>query len=181
MEQTEIKNKKSKTSKFIINLGLLVAGIAMAFSGMLIQICYHMGNHGGINTLTLIYGIDYFGWSDIHKISIILLSLFMIFHFILHWKWYKTIIKKKLMGKNKQVIILTVLFILVALTGYIPWFVQLSGSSELIRKGFIEIHDKLTLILLIFLILHIIKRLKWYVHIIWPKKHIDIQKTQETK
>lgn len=172
MEQSEIKNKKSQISKFIINLGLLLTGVVMAFSGMLIQICYHMGNHGDINPLTIIYGIDYYGWSDIHKISIVAISLFMIFHFILHWKWYKTIIKKKLMGKNRQVIILTILFILVAMTGYIPWFIHLSGSSELTRKGFIEIHDKLTLALLIFLVLHITKRLKWYVKAIWADRQV---------
>jgi len=66
------------------------------------------------------------------------------------------------MRKNLQVIILTVLFILVALTGLIPWFIDLSGTINGFRVGLIEIHDKLTLVLIIFLVLHFVKRSKWY-------------------
>lgn len=146
----------------IVNLGLLFVGLIMIFSGLLIQIKYHMGHHDTTDITNHVLGINYFGWSNIHKISIIFISIIIIFHIIQHWKWYKTIIKKKLFSKNRQVLILTLVFIIVAITGYIPWIIKLKGGDEIIQKTFIEIHDKLALILFVYLILHVTKRLKWY-------------------
>jgi hypothetical protein len=155
--------KKNPMFSLLINLGLLMFGSAMVFSGLLIQISYHMGRHGEIDTNHLVLGLNYFNWSDFHKISIALVSIGMVFHIILHWKWYKTVLrKKKLVIKNQQAIILTVFFIFVAITGYIPWVIKLSGGPELSRKDYIEIHDKITWFLLVYLIFHVIKRFKWY-------------------
>lgn len=161
--------KNSKLFKFFLNLGLLLFGILMAFSGFLLQIGYHMGNHGEIDTSNVVYGLDYYGWSDTHKISILLVSVFVIFHIILHWKWYMTIVRKKLVSKNRQVITLTIIFILVAITGYLPWLIKLGGGSELTRKMFLEIHDKITLVLIVYLILHVTKRFKWYINFLRVK------------
>ena len=152
----------NSASKFIINLSLLLIGSLMIFSGFLIQFEYHMGNQGEIDANHSVLRIYYSGWSAIHKISIVLLSVLMIFHINQHWKWYTTVIRKKLAAKNKQVITLTIVFLLVAISGYISWFIHLSGGSELIRKIFIEIHDKLTLVLTLYLILHLVKRFKWF-------------------
>jgi hypothetical protein len=80
----------------------------------------------------------------------------------LHWKWYKTVIKKRLVAKNIQVLTLSMLFVLVAITGFIPWFIDLLKGDEILRKAFIEIHDKFAIILSVYLILHVIKRLKWF-------------------
>lgn len=149
-------------SRFIINLGLIVFGIATVFSGMLIQIKYHMGNQGNIAINDYALGINYQSWSAIHKVSIVILSLLMIYHVKYHWKWYKGVISKKLIAKNQQVLTLALLFVLVAITGLIPWFIDLLKGDEMLRKVFIEIHDKFAIILSIYLILHIIKRLKWF-------------------
>ena len=153
---------KNSNKRLIINSVALLTGVFATFSGFLLQFSYHMGHHGTIDVHKMVLNIDYEGWTDIHKISILLLSVSMIFHIIQHWTWYKTIIKKNLISKNKQVFILTTVFILVALTGYIPWMIDLTGNSQTTRKFFMEIHDKLTFILLIFLILHVTKRLKWF-------------------
>ena len=150
-------------SLFIVNLGLFVFGIASAFSGMLIQVKYHMGNHGNIAINDSVFGINYHGWSFVHKISIVVLSLLMIYHIYQHWKWYKIVITKRLLVKNQQVLIFSLLFVLVAITGLIPWFIDLLKGAEMQRKTLIEIHDKLAIILTIYLILHIIRRMKWFV------------------
>ncbi len=148
---------------FSINLGLLLFGVVMVFSGLLIQIAYHMGHHGEIDTNNLALGLNYFTWSDIHLISVVLVSIGMIFHIILHWKWYKAVVrKKKLFFKNQQAIMLTTIFILVAITGYISWFIKLNGGPDLSRKFYMEIHDKMTYVLLVYLIFHVAKRFKWY-------------------
>jgi hypothetical protein len=100
-------------NRFIVNLGLFVFGIASAFSGMLIQVKYHMGNHGNIAINDSVFGINYHGWSFVHKISIVVLSLLMIYHIYQHWKWYKIVITKRLLVKNQQVLIFSLLFVLV--------------------------------------------------------------------
>ncbi len=148
---------------FIVNLGLLIFGLAMSFSGFVIQFKYHMGHNSGIETDNTVLGIGYYNWTNIHKISIIIISILVTYHFFLHWKWYKTIIIKKLAARNKLQIILSIVFILVAITGYIPWIINLSGGSEIVRKFFIEIHDKIAILLFVLLTIHLTNRLKWYI------------------
>lgn len=149
-------------NRFIVNLGLFVFGIASAFSGMLVQVMYHIGNHGNIVTNDFVFGINYHGWSIAHKYSIIVFSLLMIYHVWQHWKWYKVVVTKRLFAKNQQVLIFSLLFVVVAITGLTPWFIDLLKGDEMHRKAFIEIHDKFAIILTIYLIIHIIKRMKWF-------------------
>jgi len=179
MDQNK-KNRKRTFNNFIINNLLLIVGLVMMFSGLVMQIGFHMGEHQieapvvqtqsiqyeqlrAIDTTKIVCGFNYPDWSTIHKVVIVLFSLLMIYHTYVHWKWYKGVITKHLIGRNRQVIFLSVLFLFVAVTGLVPWFIDLSGGSDTLRMHFIEIHDKITLILIVFLVLHIIKTLKWYI------------------
>lgn len=153
---------KNPSFSLKINLGLLFTGLLTVFSGLSIQVNYHMGNHGPITTDDHVSGIGYYGWSAIHKLSIVILSLFIILHIYLHWEWYSMVIKKRLVAKNKQVLTLSGVFILVAVTGFTPWIIDLHEGSKIVSKAFIEIHDKLTILLTLYLVLHIIKRRKWF-------------------
>jgi hypothetical protein len=146
---------------FIVNLGLLIFGLAMSISGFVIQFRYHMRHNVEIDSDNSGLGIDYYNWTNVHKISIIIFSIFMTYHFILHWKWYKTIIIKKLAAKNKLQIILLIVFILAAITGFIPWLIDLTGGSETARKFFIEIHDKIAILLFVLLTIHVTNRIRW--------------------
>lgn len=76
------------------------------------QVKYHMGNHGNIAINDNIFEIDYHSWSLIHKISIVVLTVLMFYHVYYHWKWYKAVITKRLVTKNQQVLILSLLFVL---------------------------------------------------------------------
>jgi len=152
----------NNSNRFIVNLGLFVFGIASAFSGMLMQVKYHIGNHGTSAINDFVFGINYHGWSVVHKILIVVLSLLLIYHILQHWKWYKAVITKRLFAKNQQVLIFSLLFVVVAITGITPWFIGLLKGDEIQRKAFIEIHDKFAIILTIYLILHIFKRMKWF-------------------
>jgi hypothetical protein len=156
-------NKKRQVISCITNLGLLPASAAMAWSGLVIQLNYHMGHHGAINKASLVLGMTHAGWSDIHLTAIAIVSFLAVIHIILHWKWYKTIVLKKLFAKNHLIITLTAIFIAVAITGYTPLFVKWSGGSEVIRKSFIEIHDKLALVLLIYLMIHVSQKFRWFI------------------
>ena len=180
-----VKKKKRTLNKFLTNNLLLIFGLVTILSGLVLQMGFHFGGpdvhqvgvHEAqaqsmqyeqlrkIDTNKIVCGFNYPDWSAIHKFAIVCLSLLMMYHLYAHWKWYKGVITKRLIHKNTQVIILSVLFLLVAITGYIPWFVDLSGSTSILRMLFIEIHDKIALVLIIFLFVHIIQRLKWMVKI----------------
>jgi hypothetical protein len=86
----------------------------------------------------------------------------MIVHIYLHINWYKAVITGKVFRKNRQVLIWSALFIFTAFSGLIPWFVDLFAGSGDARLGLIEIHDKLALVLIIYLVLHLAKQLKWF-------------------
>jgi ferredoxin len=167
---TKISDKKPDNNSsmekiklaFRVNIGLLVFSLAMSFSGFLVQFKYHMGHNSGLESYNSVLGIGYNNWTNIHKLSVIIVSILMTYHFFMHWKWYKTIIIKKLAAKNKLQIMLSIVFILVAITGFIPWIIDLSGGSEFVRKSFIEIHDKITILLFVLLAMHLTNRLKWY-------------------
>ncbi len=153
---------KKTANILIINSGLLLSGLVMIFSGLLIQAEYHMEGHGEIDTEKIVIGFIYSAWSAIHKTSAIIVLSLMAFHILQHWSWFKSILKKRLFRKNRQVLILTIVFIIVTITGLIPWGIKLSSGNEAIRKAYIEIHDKIALVLFVYLILHISKRINYY-------------------
>lgn len=79
---------KNTINQFLVNIGLIIFGILSMFSGILMKVGFHGGPHGdGINPVVL--GLNHHDWSLFHKVSIIVLSLLMIYHIYKHWKWYK--------------------------------------------------------------------------------------------
>jgi len=155
-------NKPTQNLLFSVNSMLLVCSIAAAFSGLTIMIRYHMGHSGMINVTDEFWGFDYSVWSGIHKTVTIALTLLMAYHVLLHWKWYKNVVLKKLMTKNKQVILLSFIFICTCLTGFIPWILPSGEDTELTRRGLLEIHDKMGIVLIVLLVLHVRKRFNWF-------------------
>ena len=158
------ENNSGKATRLAlyVNTGLLIIGIVMSFSGFVIQFKYHMGHNSGLETGNSVPDLAYYNWTSIHKTSIFLFSILMTYHIFIHLKWYKTIIIKKLFLRNKLQIILSIVFILAVITGYIPWIINLSGGSDIVRKSFIEIHDKITIFLFVLLTIHLTDRIGWY-------------------
>jgi len=153
---------KNTSLKFKINLGLLITGFITVFSGIFLQVKFHIHHKVGLDANGPGIGPGYYEWSAMHKIFVVVFSLFIIRHIYLHWKWYKAVIIKRLFAKNRQVLTLTIIFFFVASTGFIPWIIDLIGGDETFRKAFIEIHDKIAILLAIYLIKHVIKRFKWF-------------------
>ncbi len=160
---------------FTVNSLLIVFGIATMLTGYVLQIGFHIGNEGRkpgqteqveqmhkINPTDTVWGIDYTTWTVLHKVVIVILLLLMVYHFVSHWKWYKGVISNHLMGKNKLPITVSILFILVALTGLLPWCIGAFNSESMSRFVFLETHDKLTILLTLFLVWHIIKKRTWF-------------------
>jgi len=90
------------------------------------------------------------------------MTLLIVYHILLHWKWYKNVLQKKLLTKNRQVLLLTIIFTIAFLTGFIPWLHQLTNVRDITRRFLLEIHDKNGIVLIVFLILHVSKRFKWF-------------------
>lgn len=148
--------------KVVINFLLLLAGTITSLSGIAIQAGYHFGNPDSIiKVQRIVLGAGYAEWCVIHKIAIIAFSMLCIYHIYSHRKWYKVILAKQLLRKkNRQVLTLTVIFFLSMITGIIAWMLDLSGTNQSTRILFIEIHDKISLILVVSMILHISRRAK---------------------
>lgn len=146
-----------RKNKWVCNVILLLAGIATSLSGIFIQGGYHLGNSDP--TTKIIFGLDYETWSFVHKISIVIFMLFCMYHLSVHRKWYKVVLAKQLLRKkNRQVLYLSFFFLLSAVTGLIPWSIDCLEGSINLRRLFIEIHDKVSLLLVLFILLHAIKR-----------------------
>jgi hypothetical protein len=148
--------------RLLTNFGLLLATAAVVLSGLVIQFGYHMGHHGSIDQAHRVFGMGYMGWSLSHKITIVVLTVLVIVHTIGHWAWYRVVVRKSLYGKNKMATTLTVLFVLAAVTGYLPWIIDWTVQSQTARKGFIEVHDKITWLLSVCFIAHAIRRRRWF-------------------
>ena len=147
---------------FSINCMLFLCGIATAYSGLTIMLHYHMGHPGAITSTETYWGFYYSGWSWIHKASALAVTLLMTYHVLLHLKWYKNVLLKKLPPKNRQVIMLSVIFTIALLTGFIPWILKLNNTPEISHRFLLEIHDKTGIVLIAFLVLHVSKRLRWF-------------------
>ncbi|MBN2525856.1 MAG: hypothetical protein JXR76_05630 [Deltaproteobacteria bacterium] len=61
------------------------------------------------------------------------------------------------MGNHKQVLTLTAIFIIAAVIGLIAWGVD-CGLSPALHHLLVEVHDKLTLLLFVFPVMHVWKR-----------------------
>ncbi len=167
--------------QFIVNNLVLIAGVATMISGLILQVGFHIGGDRGgtrrdvlaqvtvyeqiraFDPQKMVWGLNYYDWSLVHKTVIVAFSLLMIFHIKAHWKWYTGVLSRHLFRKNGGVLILTLLFVLVAVTGIVPWIIDLLSSGKgMERMIFIEIHDKLSLLLIVYMILHVAGRWKWF-------------------
>lgn len=162
---------KNSVYRFTTNFGLLISGFVMGFSGLLMQIQFHIGDQSSASLSRLVLGISYPSWSLVHKIAILVFSIFVFYHVYRNHKWYKTVIQKKRIDKNKPLISLSILLILSAVSGFIPWCIYCFNEETAIRKTIIEIHDKISIILLIYIILHIIKKRSYFYRLINPLQH----------
>lgn len=156
----------------LANLGLLTSGLAAAISGLAIQLGFHVGaaSHAvkpwmqtsAVGDLDLpahtVGGLGRFQWAFVHKFSITILSLLLLQHILIHRSWYARLFRRGSRFGHPQLLWLTILMLLVAATGLVPWGLSLLGGSSHLRFILIEVHDKLALPLTILLLLHVVQR-----------------------
>jgi NAD-dependent dihydropyrimidine dehydrogenase PreA subunit len=149
-------------ARLLTNVGLLLFGALMVFSGLWIQGSYHLGHHGAIDEARLSLGLRYAAWSSLHKIAIVVVLALTALHAIQHGPWYRAVIRKRLFAQHKEACLVTVLFVVVALTGLAPWAVDALGGPAPARKALIEVHDKFAALLSGLLVWHVARRARWF-------------------
>lgn len=112
-----MKDRKSAIS-IVTNLGLLIAGMISAGTGLLLQIGYHM--HHDVAGSRLVLGLGYGDWSPLHKLSVVAATLFAAVHIGRHRSWYSSLMRNRRFARRKVTAILSILFVVTAVTGYLP-------------------------------------------------------------
>lgn len=149
-----LPSRSGHLPRHLLNLGLLIAGLASASSGLTLQLRYHIGRHGhgeGVN-----FGYPF--WAQLHKYSSVLLLGLVAWHLVVNWKWLRAVWRKSLLGKHRQVVTMNVLFLAAAVTGLGAWAIGWVSQGFRAEKLVVEIHDKLTLFLTVLLVLHVWSR-----------------------
>lgn len=153
------KNKNRPLANITkIDVALAITGLYFSLTGILIQMKYHM--HGRSKD-SLMLGMNYPVWNTLHVLSSLLGILLISIHVYQHRKWYLSIFKNKKIPKQKPTLIISIIFILMVFTGFIPLTLRLIDPAKFaeLRFMFIEIHDKLGILLSILLTGHILRRL----------------------
>ena len=152
-----MKQKRQTRKHFIILLSLLITGTAVAISGLIIQIHYHVGHHPDASSVLF---MNRTVWYTIHVWTSVAFLFATIFHVLTYTKWYKNMFRYRPSPRNRPTLILTFLMIVVTLSGLIPLLISFFDSNSLLRFTIVEIHDKIAILFLILAFFHVKKRLK---------------------
>lgn len=127
---------------FVIDWILIVVFIASAISGFGL----HVVGHGSSHEI-------WHNWAVFHVLSSVLFLVAIIFHVTTHWGWYKGIIKKGIGRKSKVTAVLSIVFLLLSVTGII--LLGVSGANSPLGLW----HYKIGIITTVIALGHIIRRL----------------------
>lgn len=155
---------KKADKNLITDLLLLPSGFLTVFSGILLQIKYHMGR---LPKTTEVLSINYYEWTVIHKYASVLFFVILCVHIYLHKEWYISLFRK-IPVKRERTSRLALILLVTSLLGFIPWGQSIINSllgrpSPVTERIFVEIHDKLGILLMIKIIMHVWKRFGWIV------------------
>jgi DNA-binding transcriptional LysR family regulator len=81
-----------------------------------------------------------------------------------NWRWIRAAWRKRLLGKHRQVVTMSLIFLAAALTGMGAWATSWTLVGVQVEKLVVEIDDKLTLFLTVFLLFHVWSRRKRLAH-----------------
>ncbi len=128
---------------FVVDWLLILFSILSAFSGFKL----HIAGHGNMHEI-------WHNWAVVHVITSVLFLVSAIFHVIMHWGWYKGLIRNGIGRKSKMTMILSLIFMVVTVTGFILLFGVDGANSEIGLW-----HYEIGIVVSVISIIHIIKRL----------------------
>lgn len=127
---------------FVIDWILIVVFIVSAISGFGL----HVAGHGGSHEI-------WHDWAVFHVLSSVLFLVTIIFHVATHRGWYKRVIKKGIDRKSKVTAVLSVIFLLLSVTGLA--LLGINGANSPLGLW----HYKIGIITTVIAVGHVIKRL----------------------
>lgn len=127
---------------FVIDWILIVVFIVSAISGFGLYVAGHGSSHE-----------IWHNWAVFHVLGSILFLIAAILHVATHLEWYKGIIKKGIGRKSKVTAILSVIFLLLSVTGLA--LLGINGANSLLGLW----HYKIGVITIVVALGHVIKRL----------------------
>lgn len=125
---------------FVIDWILIVSFIVSALSGLGL----HIAGHGNSHEI-------WHNWAVFHGLGSVLLLVAIIFHVTTHWGWYKGIIKKGIGRKSKVTAVLSIVFLLLSVTGIA--LLGINGANSPLGLW----HYKMGIITTVIAVGHIIK------------------------
>lgn len=139
---TNLINDNIMKHVFVIDWTLIPLFLLTAYTGIKLHIVGHGNNHE-----------IWHDWAASHIIASIVFLAVAIFHITTHWVWYKGAIRNGIGKKSKITVVLSVLFLLVSVTGVI--LLGINGANSNIGLW----HYKIGIAVIILCIGHILKRI----------------------
>jgi len=127
---------------FVIDWILIVVFIVSAISG----VGLHIAGHGNSHEV-------WHNWAVVHVLGSILFLVAIIFHVTTHWGWYNGIIKNGIGRKSKVTAVLSIIFLLLSVTGIV--LLGINGANSPLGLW----HYKIGIAMTAIAIVHTIKRL----------------------
>jgi hypothetical protein len=142
-----------------VNLANLLPCLLLAFTGLVLQLQYHMHH---LPAEATVLGLQKDAWLLLHKVFAVMSLAGVAIHCLLHRKWIAAAARRRLQRKPAASRIswyLLLVSIPTALTGMASWLLTEAGGHG--RFMLVEIHDKLALVLAMLFILHFVTRTGW--------------------
>lgn len=103
---------------YLVDCGLIPVFVCSACTG----IGLHVAGHGASHAV-------WHNWALAHVVCSVLFTVGVVVHVKTHWGWYKSLFKYGRGKKSHVTIAVSVLFVIVALTGYVLLGVSGAGSA----------------------------------------------------
>ena len=155
---------KRRTINYLVDVVILFLFMILAWTGILLQIVYHVD---GQSSDAFVIGLNRSGWLIMHKIFSILGTLGIGVHVILHLDWFKAVMKRKLFLKHafkkKTAFYLLLIYSISGVFGFVSWVFnnQVTGYHATLQQILVEIHDKISLVLIIVCCVHMMMSSRW--------------------
>jgi hypothetical protein len=141
---------------FIVDIILIPLFVLLFYSGLKLHVAGHTDNHS-------IW--EYWAW--FHVIVSLPTLIAMLLHIKAHWSWYKSLVKKGMKNKSKITIIISILFLILTITGILLMFF-IEGANSAVGLW----HYKLGIVMGVLALFHIIGRFKIMIKGLgWKKKN----------
>ncbi len=126
---------------FVIDWILILVFVVSAVSGF----GMHIAGHGNSHSI-------WHNWAVFHVCGSVLFFVIAALHIVTHWRWYKGLVKNGMSRKNKVTVILSIVFLVLSVTGIALFGVNGANSSLGLW------HYKIGIVMVVIAIGHIVRR-----------------------